>query len=165
MTLDDLADIDPDLAKSLKWTLSHSVEGLEQSFTYETRIFGQNITRDLIPNGHKVQVTDENKAYFVRRICQVKMQEEINEQLTAFVRGFHMMIPAEYLSLFSGSELQALIAGDPEIDAEEILKHATFTGYESDPDALIWLMGVLQELTQEQLTAFVFFVTGYYALD
>lgn len=90
------------------------------------------------------------------------MKDEISEELAVFLRGFHFIVPAEYFELFSVSELQTLIAGEPIIDVKEILKYASYPGYEKNPEGILWIQEIFNEFTQKELTAFVFFVTGYY---
>ena len=67
--------------------------------------------RDLIPDGRNVivsiplrslvpilslkimQVTDQNKADYIRLVCQMKMTGAIRKQLAAFLEGFYDIIP------------------------------------------------------------------------
>ena len=121
-----MEDIDLELAKSLKWILQNSVEGLEQPFTYERDFMGQKETIELIPNGYDVIVTDENKKEYVRRICEHKMKNEIQEDLSAFLKGLRSILPQHLLDLFSPSELQLLIAGVPNVDIGELKEHARY---------------------------------------
>ena len=69
--------------------------------------------RDLIPDGRNVivsglkspdmlmtlrfQVTDENKADYIRLVCQMKMTGAIRKQLAAFLEGFYDIIPRRWL--------------------------------------------------------------------
>lgn len=160
LNINDLEDVDPELRKSLKWMLENSVEGLEQSFTYETEIFGQKITRELVPDGYSKTVTDENKKEFVKSLCERKMKGEIQEELDAFLKGFYLIIPAGFLSLFSVSELQLLISGIPVIDIEEMKKYAKYIGYSETDPQIIWLWEIFGEFSQKELAAFVFFTSG-----
>ena len=68
--------------------MSNSVEGLEQTFSYEIEVFGKKVTRELVPNGYEVTVTDENKQEFISKLCEAKVKGEIKEELKAFKRGF-----------------------------------------------------------------------------
>ena len=71
--------------------------------------------RDLIPDGRNVivsiplrslvptlslkmmQVTDQNKADYIRLVCQMKMTGAIRKQLAAFLEGFYDIIPRRWL--------------------------------------------------------------------
>jgi len=156
----DLEDIDLELAKSLRWILNNSVEGLEQPFTYERDFMGQKETVELIPNGYNIIVTDENKKEYVRKICESKMKEEIYEDLTAFLKGIHFMIPKYLLDLFSPSEFQLLIAGVPNIDVNELKQYAEYIDYDKDCDMMKWLWEIFEEFSQKDLGAFMFFISG-----
>jgi len=160
ITVSDLEEIDSSLAKSLKWMLENSVEGLEQTFTYESKILGQYITKELVPGGYDLIVDDENKKDFVKRICKTKMRDEIGEELAAFTRGFHLIIPPEYLSFFSPSELQILIAGVPTIDVNELKTSSTYNSCSLSDPVIQWLWEIVAEFSQKELASFVFFITG-----
>ena len=121
---------------------------------------GQKYTSELVPEGSDIIIDEENKLEYVKRIGQMKMKEEINEEIEAFIRGFHLIIPAEFLDIFSPSELQLLIAGVPTIDLAEIKKHASYIGYCVTSQIIIRLWDILEEFTQKELAAFVLFISG-----
>lgn len=54
--------------------------GLDLTFSTEINEFGVTETRDLIPNGRNVTVTEENKMEYVRLSCQMKMTGAIRQQ-------------------------------------------------------------------------------------
>lgn len=54
--------------------------GLDLTFSTEVNEFGVTETRDLIPNGRNVPVTEENKMEYVRLSCQMKMTGAIRQQ-------------------------------------------------------------------------------------
>jgi len=160
ITVNDLEEIDSSLSKSLKWMLENSVEGLEQSFTYETKILGQYITRELVPNGDDIIVDDQNKKDFVKRVCKMKLRDEIGEELAAFTRGFNLIIPSEFFSFFSPSEVQILIAGVPTIDFNELKATSTYSDYKASDNIITWLWEIVSEFSQKELASFVFFISG-----
>ena len=160
--MNDLEDIDSDFTKSLRWVLENSIEGLEQTFTYETTTFGKHVRRDLVSNGDEILVTDENKEEFVDRICEMKTRGEFNEELEAFLRGFNLIVPSLLVSMFSPSELQLVIAGESSINVGEMKQYAKYGGgYNKDDEVIKWLWEIFEEFSQKELTAFIFFVTGF----
>lgn len=54
---------------------------MELDFTYEFDNFGEIKTKELIPNGANVQVTEENKWKYVQLICYAKMATAVQAQL------------------------------------------------------------------------------------
>jgi len=160
ITLSDLEDIDQGLAKNIKWMVENSVEGLDLPFSYEVEILGERVTRELVKDGNEMVLDDENKLEFIKKICQKKMHEEMNEGLNAFLKGFHSIIPAELLNSFSTTELQILISGTPTIDLEAIKEHAMYTGFTKDSPIILWLWEILAEFSPKEWSALLFFVTG-----
>ena len=61
MYINDLEDLDPELAKNLFWCLENDVidEGLTFS-VYQNNLVTMT-TRDLVPGGRDILVTEENK--------------------------------------------------------------------------------------------------------
>jgi len=153
--------MDSALAKSLEWILlSNPVEELEQSFVYENTLFGRKITQELVPNGYETPITIDTKQDFVRKLTEFKMQKEIKQELEAFLKGFHLIIPSSWLILFSPSDLQGLISGDAELDVKEMKLHAQYSGYTQDSQLVKWLWEILEEFSQKELATFLFFVSG-----
>ena len=107
-------------------------------------------------------MTDENKEEFVDRICEMKTRGEFNEELEAFLRGFNLIVPSCLVSMFSPSELQLLIAGESSINVGEMKQYAKYGGgYNKDDEVIKWLWEIFEEFSQKELTAFIFFVTGF----
>ena len=104
----------------------NNIEELQQPFTYEAEVMGSILSRELVPNGSNIIVTEENKITFITRLCEMKTRDEISAEVSAFLRGFDFIIPLTFLSVFSPSELQLLIAGVPKIDVQE-MKNMQFT--------------------------------------
>jgi len=160
ITLNDMDDIDEALAKNIKWIIENNVEGLELSFSYEVEILGERVTRELVKDGNETILTEENKLEFVKRICQMKMKEEMNEGLEAFLKGFHSIIPADLLTSFSTTELQILISGTPIVNLEEIKEHAVYNGYTKDCQVILWFWEILADFSPKEWSALLFFITG-----
>jgi len=158
--LNDLADVEPELEKSLGWILKNPVETLEQQFTYETEFFESKFTEELLPSGYETLVTEANKELFVQKVCEARVRDEISEELAAFLRGFYLIIPAEFLQLFSVDELQALIGGARTINVQDMQKFASYSGWTKDCEQMKWFWEIMNEFSQEELGAFWFFTSG-----
>lgn len=53
-----------------------------------------------------------------------------------------------------------LISGLPEIDLVDLKIHTNYTNYTRESQVIKWFWEVLDEYTQEELAAFIQFVTG-----
>ena len=159
-TLEDLEDLDRDLAKGLRWILDNSVEGLDQTFTYEYDKSEEKGVKELIPDGFDTIVTDDNKDVFVAKICDAIMVKEVKKKLDSFLEGFHTIISRESLTLFTPPELHKLIAGASVIDVTEMKDYAVYSGCEEDSEFIKWLWSILHKFSQKELAAFLFFVSG-----
>merc|ERR1719319_19059 len=79
----DMESEDYEYFKGLDFLLENKVEDLGSELTFSTEIqeFGVTETRELIPNGKNIPVTDENKDEYIRLVCQMKMTGAIRKQL------------------------------------------------------------------------------------
>eukprot|EP00330_Aristerostoma_sp_ATCC50986_P011843 CAMPEP_0114601852 /NCGR_PEP_ID=MMETSP0125-20121206/24472_1 /TAXON_ID=485358 ORGANISM="Aristerostoma sp., Strain ATCC 50986" /NCGR_SAMPLE_ID=MMETSP0125 /ASSEMBLY_ACC=CAM_ASM_000245 /LENGTH=122 /DNA_ID=CAMNT_0001811497 /DNA_START=1152 /DNA_END=1520 /DNA_ORIENTATION=+ len=75
IAIDDLEDMDPDMHRSMKFILetNDDVEDLCLSFTYETKIFNETATRELIDDGYDTTVDELNKKDYVKKFCEAVM--------------------------------------------------------------------------------------------
>jgi E3 ubiquitin-protein ligase HUWE1 len=130
----DLEAIDPEYYKSLVWMVSersisshyscltypscpncqleNDIEDyVELTFSVEPEEFGKSEIIDLKPNGRNIPVTNENKMEYVNLVAEQRLTSAIKSQIDAFLRGFHEVIPADLIKIFSDSELELLISG------------------------------------------------------
>jgi E3 ubiquitin-protein ligase HUWE1 len=79
----DMEAIDPDYYKNLKTILEYNLEdlGLELTFSMEDHSFGRKRIIDLIEDGSKIKVAEENKADYVSKICEHRMTTSISNQI------------------------------------------------------------------------------------
>ena len=155
-----MEDLDPDLTKNLAWLLDNKVDGLDLTFTYETYYFDEKITKELIPGGRDIVVTEENKHEFVMRLCETKMINEIKPQIQAFLKGFRSVIPRAKLEQFSPSELEIMISGPQQIDINDMKANTIYSEISNDHQLIVWFWEILEEFSQEELSSFLFFLTG-----
>ena len=158
-----LNDIDQQLMRSLDWMIKNPIEGLlDQEFTYEFEFFGKRQTINVCEAGEKLAkiVNDHNKKEYVHRITYNRLIKEIEGPIHAFKEGFYKFVNPEYLKLFSATELDKLIAGEPTIDVADMKKHAHYEGYEAESDQIVWFWEIVETFDQETLSSLWFFVTG-----
>ena len=115
---------------------------------------------DLIPNGRKIPVTDSNKAEYIRLISLHRMTAAIRSQIDAFLEGFHDMVPADVISIFTPTELELLICGLPDVDIDDLRVNTEYHQYRSSDQCITWLWEILRDFSSEEKAQFLQFVTG-----
>lgn len=134
--INDLRDFDESLYQGLLKLKNYpgDVEDFSLDFTItdEVTLHGspaQTITRELLPNGANIAVTNENRPLYVSYVARHRLQVQPFQQTQAFLRGLSEIINPSWLSMFNQSELQTLIGGDSsEIDVEDLRQNTQYAG-------------------------------------
>jgi E3 ubiquitin-protein ligase HUWE1 len=69
LSIQDMEDIDPEYYKNLTWILDNDITLFDLTFSYEADEFGYVVSKELIPNGSNIAVTEQNKKEYVKQIC------------------------------------------------------------------------------------------------
>ena len=64
---------------------------------------------DLILNGSKVPVTNDNKCLYLNCLAQYKLASNVREEVDMFLKGLNTLIPDNLLSIFDENELEVRI--------------------------------------------------------
>jgi E3 ubiquitin-protein ligase HUWE1 len=115
---------------------------------------------DLVPNGSKIPVTESNKAEYIRLLAQHRMTTAIRSQIDVFLEGFHDLVPAELISIFTPTELELLICGLPEVNIEDLRGNTDYQQFRATDDNILWFWEILRDFSQEEKALFLQFVTG-----
>ncbi|CAF0789501.1 unnamed protein product [Adineta steineri] len=109
----DMESVDLQFYENLVMLLQNDVEqlGLDLTFSLDASEFGENKVIELLPNGSRIVVTNENKHEFVRLVCQERLIGCIKQQINSFLDGFYDIIPKSLISIFNEQELELLISG------------------------------------------------------
>ncbi|OWZ19598.1 HECT E3 ubiquitin ligase [Phytophthora megakarya] len=158
----DMEAIDPEYYRNLHSILDNSIVdlGLELTFSAEQSNFGKVEVVDLIPNGRNVPVTDENKMEYVKLVTHHRMATGIRQQIDAFLKGFHQLVPPELIAIFNENELELLISGMPEIDIDDLKANTEYANFKPTDAVIRWFWNVLYAFTHEERALFLQFVTG-----
>jgi len=157
----DLEPIDPDYYKSLCWMLENDIEGvLDLTFSAEYDDFGVTKVVDLIPNGRRVPVTNDNKKEYVNLITDLRLTKTIKLQIEHFLNGFQELIPREDIKIFNELELELLMSGLPEIDVADLKANVEYLGYTLSSPQINWFWKTVSEMGREDLARLVMFTTG-----
>ena len=157
----DMQAVDEQQHKSLCWILENNVTGLEMTMSMDTEKFGLVETRDLLPDGQNIEVTEDNKMEYVRLICNAKLVEVIRPQMDAFLKGFQELIPQKDIAIFNENELEMIISGLPDVDIDDLKANTEFgTGYNPTSPQIMWFWRVLRTFDRTQRVKLVQFITG-----
>lgn len=157
----DLEAFDPEYFSNLKWMLDHDITNIiELTFCAESDELGQMKTVDLKPNGRSLPVTNDNKHEYIQLMAEHKMTNSVRQQIDAFLKGLHEIVPPEMLSVFDDKELELLISGLPDIDIEDLKANTEYHNYTPQSEQVQWFWKVMSEFTQEQRAWFLQFATG-----
>lgn len=76
---------------------------------------------DLVSNGKDIDVTNDNKEFYVERKAYYHLYKSVQQQLDAFLDGFYEIIPKDLISIFTYKELELLISGLPDFKSKFII--------------------------------------------
>jgi hypothetical protein len=164
--LDDLGSIDG-LDKELYRGLislknfDGNVEELSLNFTVTDEEFGVSRTRELIPGGANIPVTNLNRMEYIYRISHYRLTTQIQQQCHAFFTGLADIINPRWLRSFNREELSILISGteDP-IDIADLREHTVLAGYHEQDLPVQYFWKALESFDQPLRKAFLKFVTS-----
>ena len=64
---------------------------------------------DLLPNGSKLPVTNENKLQYLDLLAQHRLANTVKEEIDSFLKGLNELVPDNLLSIFDENELEVLL--------------------------------------------------------
>lgn len=161
VNLKDMETLDLEYYKSLQWMLENDITDIiTETFSTEVEAFGETKIVDLIENGRDIPVTEENKHEYVRLVTEHRLTGAVQEQLEHFLRGFHDIIPAELISIFSEQELELLISGLPDINIEDWKANTEYHNYTPNSPQIHWFWRAVRSFDKEEQAKLLQFVTG-----
>ena len=161
VSLKDMETLDLDYYKSLVWILENDITDVTfETFSVDVDRFGFVETVDLVPNGRNIAVTEGNKGEFVRLVVEYRLVKSVQSQLDNFLAGFHDIIPSELVSIFNEQELELLISGLPEIDADDWKNNTEYHNYQPTSPQIQWFWRAVRSFDKEEKAKLLQFVTG-----
>lgn len=161
VNLRDMENLDPDFYKSLQWMLENDITDIiTETFSIESDDYGELKVVDLKPDGRNIAVTEENKAEYVRLVCEYKLINSVRDQLDQFLEGFHDVIPKDIVSIFDEQELELLISGLPDIDIEDWRGNTEYQNYSPSSPQIKWFWRAVRSFDSEERAKLLQFVTG-----
>lgn len=121
----ELKNLDPEYFKNLV-NLKNYLGDIENDFGLNFTIDDEEEkgvvkTIELIKDGRNVNVTQNNKLFYIRRVAKYKLTDSVLAQCESFKNGILKVIDEEALRLFTSDEMRQLITGfDKEIDVNDM---------------------------------------------
>ncbi|KAJ3003438.1 UNVERIFIED_CONTAM: NEDD4 E3 ubiquitin-protein ligase [Siphonaria sp. JEL0065] len=141
--------------------LENPIEGvLEETFSVETEVFGEMKVIDFKPDGHNIEVTDENKAEYVQLYCEWKIHKRIEDQFKAFQQGFNEIVPQDMITVFNPQELELLIGGVAEVKMDDWMANTDYRGYTENDETVKMFWKTVSEWDNDKKANLLQFVTG-----
>jgi ubiquitin-protein ligase E3 C len=134
--INDLRELDEELYQGMLRLKNYpgDVRDLSLDFTITDQISlpgepVRTVTRNLVPNGEDVPVTNENRPLYISYVARHRLVVQPHYQTRAFLRGLGSIIDPAWLSMFNQNELQRLVGGDSAgIDVEDLRRHTHYSG-------------------------------------
>lgn len=163
--IDDLNSLDPELYTSLM-RLKHydgDVEDLALTFSVSEMEFGEVVSRNLVPDGANIPVTNENRIRYIHLMANYKLNVLSSIESSAFLKGFRDLIPGTWIQMFAPAELQMLIGGTAtNIDIDDWERHTVYGGgYHPSQQVIQWFWEIVRwDFTMEDRAALLKFITS-----
>ncbi|CAN1806313.1 E3 ubiquitin-protein ligase UPL6 [Linum perenne] len=162
--LNDLPSLDPELYRHLIF-LKHyrgDISGLELYFVIVNNEYGEQTEEELLPGGRNMRVTNENVITFIHLVSNHRLNFQIRQQSSHFLRGFQQLIQKDWIDMFNEHELQLLISGSLEsLDVDDLRTHTNYAGgYHKEHYVIEMFWDVLKGFSLENQKKFLKFVTG-----
>ena len=88
VSIKDMETLDLDYYKSLLWMLENDIaEIITETMSIETDDFGVTEVVDLVPNGRRIPVTEDNKQEYVQLVVEYRLTGSVQTQLEKFLEG------------------------------------------------------------------------------
>ncbi|XP_020205693.1 E3 ubiquitin-protein ligase UPL6 [Cajanus cajan] len=162
--LNDLPSLDPELYRHLIF-LKHykgDISELELYFVIVNNEYGEQTEEELLPGGKNLRVTNENVITFIHLVANHRLNFQIRQQSSHFLRGFQQLIQKDWIDMFNEHELQLLISGSLDsLDVDDLRLHTNYAGdYHSEHYVIEMFWEVLKGFSLENKKKFLKFVTG-----
>jgi len=178
ITLSDFSELKPEMVRGwmemLAWDssedsavesqrgcLMEDVFGLVFEGTYYEIDGSTPITVELIEGGSDIEVTEKNRDKYVHLYMTWYAELLVKKMFQSFSLGFWTVVSGYTLTLFSPSELELLVEGEPTLDFDALEKEGTvYEGYTAEHICVRRFWDVVKELNDKEKRLFLRFVTG-----
>ncbi|RVW26467.1 E3 ubiquitin-protein ligase UPL6 [Vitis vinifera] len=115
---------------------------LELYFVIVNNEYGEQTEEELLPGGKNIRVTNENVITFIHLIANHRLNFQIRQQSTHFLRGFQQLIQRDWIEMFDEHELQLLISGSLDgLDVDDLRSNTNYAGGYHSAGHVAWAEG------------------------
>uniref|UniRef100_A0A7N0UEM1 HECT-type E3 ubiquitin transferase n=1 Tax=Kalanchoe fedtschenkoi TaxID=63787 RepID=A0A7N0UEM1_KALFE len=162
--LNDLPSLDPELYRHLIFLKNYKgdISELELYFVIVNNEYGEQTEEELLPDGKNKRVTNDNVIPFIHLVANHRLNSQIRQQSSHFLRGFQQLIRKDWIDMFNEHELQLLISGSLDgLDIDDLRAHTNYAGgYNKEHYIIEMFWEVLKGFSLENQMNFLKFVTG-----
>ncbi|KAF8394715.1 hypothetical protein HHK36_020932 [Tetracentron sinense] len=162
--LNDLPSLDPELYRHLIFLkrFKGDISKLELYFVIVNNEYGEQKEEELLPGGKDIRVTNDNVITFIHLVANHRLNFQIRQQSSHFLRGFQQLLRKDWIEMFNEHELQLLISGSLEgLDVHDLRSHTNYGGgYHDEHYVIEMFWEVLKNFSLENQKKFLKFVTG-----
>ncbi|KAJ4871977.1 E3 ubiquitin-protein ligase UPL6 [Raphanus sativus] len=162
--LNDLPSLDPELYRHLIFLKRYKgdISDLELYFVILNNEYGERTEEELLPGGKDMRVINKNVITFIHLVSNHRLNFQIRQQSSHFLRGFQRLIPREWIDMFNEHELQVLISGSADsLDIDDLRENANYSGgYNAGHYVIDMFWEVMKSFSTENQKKFLKFVTG-----
>uniref|UniRef100_UPI0037E7E5B3 probable E3 ubiquitin-protein ligase HERC6 n=1 Tax=Semicossyphus pulcher TaxID=241346 RepID=UPI0037E7E5B3 len=165
-SLDDLKEFDPVMGESFRYILEDctpdDVESLDSTFT----VTWDGEVVELDPTESGKPVTASNKKEFVNAFVNHAFNKSVEGVFAEFKRGFFKVcefnVEFKVVDFLQPEELQAVMVGKESYDWDVFKQNTVYEGdYHAEHPNIVTFWEVFEELTAEEKTKFLLFLTGF----
>ena len=166
LTLDDLAEIEPDVHHTLKDLQQMKESGEDVSavgltFCVSYTVFDALKVVQLKEGGDKIDVTNESLDEYISLYVKWALTDSIAGPYSAFERGYNKLCARDVFQMFTPDEMSIIVSGEEVFDWSALKYEAKYIdGYTAESRAVVWFWEVFDELSEEQKVKFLLFSTG-----
>ncbi|KAK7853912.1 e3 ubiquitin-protein ligase upl6, partial [Quercus suber] len=133
------------------------ISELELYFVIVNNEYGEQTEDDLLPGGRNLRVTNENVITFIHLVANHRLNFQIRQQSSHFLRGFQQLIQKDWIDMFNEHELQLLISGSLEsLDVDDLRLHTNYAGgYHKEHYVIEMFWEVLKSFSLENQKKFL----------
>ncbi|KAA3481219.1 E3 ubiquitin-protein ligase UPL6-like isoform X1 [Gossypium australe] len=158
--LNDLPSLDPELYRHLIF-LKHykgDISELELYFVIVNNEYGEQTEEELLPGGKNIRVTNENVITFIHLVSNHRLNFQIRQQSSHFLRGFQQLMQKDWIDMFNEHELQFLveICSLDSLDVDDLRCHTNYAGgYHGEHFVIDMFWEVLKSFSLENQKKFL----------
>jgi hypothetical protein len=168
LTLDDLKEVDPDLAHGLGQLLAYDGNDVEEvfmrTFSVEYEVFGEKRIDALCDGGTEKALTNDNREEYVQLYIDYVLTKSVKRSFEAYKEGFWIVCRgAQGLTLFKPSDLQLLICGTQDLDFVALESITRYDGFDLGKETPVvkWFWELVhQDFSDDDKKQLLAFSTG-----